>query len=190
MRNSLKINYLYSTVILNTGRYLNFKKTYHLHPAMRILHNAIQKERHVKLSFALCLMFLGIWLPYYYFLKNGFIASVGMVALIIGIRMMFGIIRTPQAVDERLWHLLNKDHGQIVWIYSVTIQTMPFGFHLWDSGTMYFKLLDGDEITVSLPVKKLKMVSKFLNRLIPHASFGYSDERQIQFEKDPKSLLK
>ncbi len=169
---------------------MDFKKTYHLHPAMRLLHSAVQKERNVKLSFALCLMFLGVVLPYIYFQRNSFIAGVGLVAMIVGIRMMFGIIRTPRAVDERLWHLLNDDPKQIVWIYSLNTQTMPFGFYLWDAGTMYFKLLDGDEITVNLPAKKLKMVSKFLNRLLPHASFGYSDERQAQFESDPKLLLK
>ena len=169
---------------------MNFKKTYHLHPAMRELHFAIQKERSVKLIIALCLIFGGITIPYMYFRKNSFIASSGMVALIIGLRLLFGVIRTPRSVDERLWHLLNENPRQIVWVYSVTTQTMPFGFHLWDAGTMYFKLLDGDEISVNLPVKKLKMVSKFLNRLMPHASFGYSEERRAQFEKDPKLLLK
>ena len=102
---------------------------------------------------------------------------------------MYGIIKKPRTEDERLWYLLNENPKQIVWVYSITTQTMPFGFHLWDTGTMYFKLLDGDEITVGLPTKKLKMVSKFLNRLLPHASFGYSEERQAQFEKDPKLLL-
>ena len=169
---------------------MNFKKTYHLHPAMQLLHRGIQKERDIQLSFAICLITAGVVIPYIYFRENNFISSVGLVALIIGMRLLYGIVRTPRATDERLWHLINENAQQIVWIYSITTQMMPFGFHLWDSGTMYFKLLDGDEITVSLPAKKLKMVSKFLNRMMPHASFGYSEERHEQFDKDPKLLLK
>lgn len=169
---------------------MNFKKNYHLHPAMQLLHQAMQKERNLKLIFALALMFLGVLLPYFFFHKNRFLSGLGIVSIIVGIQLMFSIIRTPRTVDERLWHLLNKEPRQIVWVFSISTQTMPFGFHLWDAGTMYFRLIDGDEITVSLPVKKLKMVSKFLNRLLPHASFGYSDERQAQFEQNPELLLK
>ncbi len=169
---------------------MQFKKTYHLHPAMQLIYRAIQKERHTKLALALCLMVGGVVFPYLYFQKNNFVTVAGAAALLIGMRLMFGTIRTPQAVDERLWFLLNERPRHIVWVYSVTTRTMPFGFHLWDVGTMYFKLLDGNEISINLPVKKIKMVSRFLNRLLPHASFGYSDERQLQFEKDPKLLLK
>lgn len=157
---------------------------------MKLLHNAIQKERNTKLVFALSLMFCGVVVPYVYFQRNSFITSVGLVAMILGIKLMFEVIRKPRTEDEMLWTLLCEKPKEIVWIYSVTTQTMPFGFYLWDAGTMYFKLLDGDELSVSLPVKKMKMVSKFLNRLLPHASFGYSDEKREQFEKDPKSLLK
>jgi hypothetical protein len=67
---------------------------------------------------------------------------------------------------------------------------MPFGLYLWERGTMFFMLQDGDEISVGLPARKLKMVSRFLNKLLPHASFGYTAERQQQFEADPKLLLK
>ena len=157
---------------------------------MRLLYRALQKERNVRLILAIILMSVGVTVPYFYFRKNSFIASSGMVALILGCHLMYDILKKPRAKDERLWNLLTENPRRIVWVYSITIQTMPFGFHLWDSGTMYFKLLDGDEISVSLPVKKLKMVSKFLNRLLPHASFGFSDERQEQFDKDPKLLLK
>ncbi|MFQ5445897.1 MAG: hypothetical protein ACE5FF_03095 [Saprospiraceae bacterium] len=65
---------------------------------------------------------------------------------------------------------------------------MPFGFHLWDRGEMYFMLMDGSEVSISLPAVQLKMVLRFMNKLLPHASFGYSAERQRQFEMDPATL--
>ena len=169
---------------------MNFKKTYHLHPAMKLLHAAIRKERNIKLVFALCLMTGGVVVPYIYFQFNSYAVIAGLIALIIGSKLLLDIIRTPRTVDERLWFLLKEQPEKIVWVYSVTTRCMPFGFHLWDTGNMYFKLLDGGEISISLPAKKMKMVSRFLNRLLPHASFGYSRERQMQFEKDPALLVK
>lgn len=157
---------------------------------MRLIHNAVQKERNVKLALSLILMTVATVVPYFNKSKNNFVYTCCLIAFLIGLQLLYQIIRKPRSEEDRLIDLLNKNPKQIVWIFTITTQTMPFGFHLWDSGVMYFKLLDGDEITVNLPVKKLKMVSKFLNRLLTHASFGYSDERQAKFEQDPKLLLK
>lgn len=169
---------------------MDIKKTYHLHPAMQLLYKAIVKERILKLVLSICMVVCGLVIPYLYFQKNSFVAIIGLASLVIGAKLLFDVIRTPQAIDERLWYLLTDNPKQIVWVYSVKTRTMPFGFHLWDAGTMYFMLLDGSEISLNLPVKKMKMVSKFLNRLLPHATFGFSEERQNMFEKDPKNLLK
>jgi hypothetical protein len=40
-----------------------------------------------------------------------------------------------------------------------------------ESGILYFKLSDGDAISVSMPAKDLKPVSRFLNQVLPHTSF-------------------
>ena len=169
---------------------MNFKRTYHLHPAMRLLHRAVQRERNVKLTLSLVLMTAATVIPYFNKSRNKFIFGTCLVAFLVGLQLLYKIIRKSRSEEERLLDLLKNNPRQIVWVFSIATQTMPFGFHLWDAGVMYFKLLDGDEISVNLPSKKLKMVSKFLNRLLPHASFGYSDERQAQFEQDPKLLLK
>lgn len=132
----------------------------------------------------------GVCMPYIYFQASDLIVVAGLIALLTGIRLMVEVIRSPDPEDNRLWGLLTRQSRDIVWIYSVRTMTMPFGFHLWDMGTMHFKLIDGDEITLSLPARQLKMVSMFLNRLLPHAVFGYSEERQKQFETDPALLVK
>lgn len=169
---------------------MNFKKTYHLHPAMRLLYRAVQRERNTKLAFSLVLMTAATVMPYFNKSRNKFIFGICLVAFLVGLQLLYKIIRKSRSEDEKLLHLLKNNPRQIVWVFSIATQAMPFGFHLWDTGVMYFKLLDGDEISVNLPSKKLKMVSKFLNRLLPHASFGYSDERQAQFDQDPKLLIK
>ena len=47
---------------------------------------------------------------------------------------------------------------------------------------------DGDEISVGLPAQKLKLISKFLNRILTETTFGYSQERAEQYRRDPNSL--
>ena len=71
----------------------------------------------------------------------------------------------------------------ILWVYSFVYQRMPFGFQMSSKGLMYFKMTNNREICVALPSKDLKMVSRFLNRVLPHAMFGYSKEKAAQYQK-------
>ncbi|MBI5917347.1 MAG: hypothetical protein HY842_18420 [Bacteroidetes bacterium] len=67
---------------------------------------------------------------------------------------------------------------------------MPFGMLLSERGTLHVMLLDGGQLTLTLPPQKLRLASKHLHRLLPHASFGYSEERRQQFETDPALLVR
>ncbi|MCB0522119.1 MAG: hypothetical protein H6577_09025 [Lewinellaceae bacterium] len=169
---------------------MNFKETYHLHPAMRLLRSSIRQEQRAKLALAVFLLVSGAVFGYVFFEERNILATFGLVAVMVGLKLLWEILRSPKVENDRLWQLLNSQSKHIVWVYSMNTQTMPFGFYLWERGTMYFKLLDGGEFSVSLPARKLKMVSKFLNRLLPHASFGHSAERERLFEEDPSLLLK
>ena len=67
---------------------------------------------------------------------------------------------------------------------------MPFGFYWSENGLLFFKLANGEEITVHLKAKHLKLVSKTLGRLLPHTTFGYSSERDQWYQLDPQLLIK
>ena len=169
---------------------MNLQGTYHLHPAMQLLRRSIRREFYWKLALVAVLFTAGIGFGYVFFEKRNVLATFGLVATVFGLKLLRDILLQPRPEDDPLWQLLHTANGQqqIVWVYCLTTQVMPFGFHLWERGTMFFKLLNGDEMTVGLPAGKQKMVSRFLNRLLPHASFGYSEERRIQFEANPALL--
>lgn len=171
---------------------MNLRNTYHHHPAMHLIRTSIRRELILKLTLSILLFAAGIVVGYVYFKKRNVLATFGLVAVLAGLKLLRDTLRRSKVEDDPLWQLLQKDSGrqQIVWVYCVTTQVMPFGFHLWQRGAMFFKLMDGEEITVSLPAGKQKMVSRFLNRLLPHASFGYSEEKQRLFESDPSMLLR
>lgn len=159
---------------------------------MHLIWKAIRQEFYLKLVLGISLLVGGAIGGYVFFKKENIMAVFGLVAILLGLKLLRDAIRHSKVEEELLWQLLHRESGrwQIVWVYTMTTQVMPFGFLLWERGVMFFKLIDGKEISIELPANKQKMVSRFLNRLLTHASFGYSDERQHLFDRDPSMLIR
>jgi hypothetical protein len=169
---------------------MKFEETYQRHPAMRLLRRSLGSEERIKAGFASALLISGATFGWVFYQQKNVLTAIGLSAIILAIKLLAEVWRNPGVESDRLWRLLTHHQQEIVWVYTINTQIMPFGFHLWDRGEIKFCLLDGSELTVFLPARKLKMVSKFLNRLLPHATFGYSDERRQQFEQDPALLVR
>ncbi len=157
---------------------------------MKILRRGIRREMSLQLLASAGLLIAGVWLCYYFFKSSIVLTIVGLLCVIFGIKWVTYSARRLRPGNSRLIVLLRYHPRQIVWVYSVVTERAPFGFRFSRTGTMYFKLIDGDELTVSLPARHLKLVSKLLNRLLPHASFGYSRDREAKFQESPKMLLR
>ncbi|MEM9929786.1 MAG: hypothetical protein AAF840_08215 [Bacteroidota bacterium] len=76
---------------------------------------------------------------------------------------------------------LREEPESIVWVYSMVVERMPFGFKTTDVGTLYLVDTEGDCHTFGLKPKDLKLVTKTLNRVLPHAEFGYTPEREMKY---------
>lgn len=160
------------------------------HPAIVILKKALKKEwrQQVLASFALGLA--GLSLLYFFYPQYWILSGLGFLLSPIGFGLCLHKIRQGEGRHNQLMELLESKPEQIVWVYTVVTQRMPFGFALSNNGLLYFKLLDGDEICLSLPVTQLKLVSKTLNRLLPHATFGYDDNKAQWYLADPAMLIR
>lgn len=157
---------------------------------MVILKKALKRDWHLKCLSLTLLVLFGISLTWVCFQKNMILTIMGLAFSVIGLKLLAQNLRQSQIEHSPLVYLLLNEPEQIVWVYSVMTQRMPFGLEWSKNGIMYFKLLDGDEITVTLAAGDLRLVSKFLNRLLPHASFGYSKEKEKMYEINPEHLLK
>ncbi len=83
------------------------------------------------------------------------------------------------------------DHpGQIVWVYTLISENMPFGFRLFESGFLVLKMLDKEEFIFRIPPKELKNLSLYLESELPHATFGYSSEKADLYNLTPDTLLR
>lgn len=112
----------------------------------------------------------------------------GILFTILGGAALYHIYRHWD--DDHLIRILRYQPRQVVWVYTVSMQIAPFGIHLFRRGTVFIKLSSGEEISVSVPARKTRLISRTLCRLLPHATFGYTREREEQFRKSPLSLLR
>lgn len=113
-----------------------------------------------------------------FFNSNILLAVVGAAATVAGGMMYFYFQKSRKNPDNNLIKIIDTQPNKILWVYTMETNLMPFGFKIQDKGFIYFNLDNGDDICVKLPAKDLKLVSRFLNRLLPNAMFGFSEEKQ------------
>lgn len=157
---------------------------------MRKLQQALRREQRLKLLASLGLLLSGAALSLLFFHRSVIVGIAGLILLVLGIKFVFQFAARQGVTDTRLMKLLNDHPREIVWVYSVVTERLPFGFEFSKSGILYFKLADGDEVSVSLSADDLKLVSRFLNRVLPHATFGYTEDREQWYMANPRMLLR
>ena len=155
---------------------------------MRMLQRAVRREMRLQFVVSIVLFLLGGYVAYASYKSTLVLMLIGMSISAVALRLMQYTIVNLRIDNNRLLRVLRLQPSQVVWVYSVIVERMPFGFFLGRSGTLYFKLLDGTELSVSIPAHKLRTVYRFVNRLLPHATFGYSADRDYAFRVSPESL--
>lgn len=158
------------------------------HPGIQLLQRCVEREQRMQLIAFSLMLLAGLVCCLFAFHDNALLTIAGLTFTVLGITALFHIYQNWN--DDRLMRILRHQPKKIVWVYSVVIQRSPFGVHLFQNCTLFFKLVDGDEISVMIPPNKQKLATHTLNRLLPHASFGYSPERAEQYQKNPKELLR
>ncbi len=158
------------------------------HPAMRELESAVRREGQLQFLACLGILLFGMALTAVFFRTSVLMTILGLGIFVIGIKVVFEAGENMRLDQNRLLVVLRDQPEKIVWVFTMVTERMPFGFRFMRSGLLYFKLSNGDQFSVSLPTRKLKLVSKFLNRLLPHATFGYSKERDRQYQQSPEML--
>ncbi len=158
------------------------------HPAMDLLKKALSKECRLQLLASFLLLLGSMALLIFTFEKSIILPIIGLISLVVSIHLIYRTARMLDIQEHRLMRMLHHHPNDIVWVYSVKTERLPFGVQLSSSVTLYFKLNDGDELSVSLPQNDLKLISKWLNRLLPHATFGYSSDKAQWYHISPDML--
>jgi hypothetical protein len=145
-----------------------------------LIKKSLKRERNQKLIVGVLILLSGIALANRFPFKPNewFLGILTLALLVIGILIIVKLIR-----------ILKYEPMEIVWVYAVQTSRLPFGIQLQEDCTMYFKLMNRDFIEIKLPKSKIKMVSAELNKVLPHATFGYSVDKAQWYAANPALLL-
>lgn len=80
-----------------------------------------------------------------------------------------------------LFEILREEPETIKWVYAMVTERHPFGLQFSIAATLYLVGEDGWETSIAIPKNKVLLVSKTLNRVLPHAEFGYTKEREFRY---------
>ncbi len=158
------------------------------HPAIQALKKAVVREIWLEKTVVLILFVSGCSLMWWCYPAQPLLAGLGVFLAVLGVRFGVSAGKVWRPAQHPLMQLLQRQPQRVVWVYSVSSDLMPFGLYVFSRGTLYFQLDDGQSLDLSVPSKQLKLISRTLNRLLPHASFGYSAERRQLFAMDPQRL--
>jgi len=167
----------------------SFLKKYQKHPAYQHILWSIQRDWLLRFLCATALELAGAYTFHIFFSEKPLWSAAGLVIALGGMFIYFFLFRELPFHRHPIVTQLEKRRRDIVWIYTVRTQRMPFGLKLFESGLLYIKLLDGSHHCLSLPTSKLRVVSNFLHRRLPHASVGYNEEREQWYQAAPELLL-
>lgn len=83
---------------------------------------------------------------------------------------------------------LRHDKYQIVWVYSFININMPFGVEMFRLVTIWLHYRDGSQQYLRIAYAHLPECMAHLETKLPHATFGYSVEKEQLYRANPELL--
>ncbi|MGB1216988.1 MAG: hypothetical protein ACPG5P_03885, partial [Saprospiraceae bacterium] len=112
-----------------------------------------------------------------------------LILFLTGLKLLYDKFNEPVGFQSPLLILLSYKQKNIVWVYSIIKENMPFGVKLLGSGRIMFRTLDKKEFSISVSENEILLLSKELESHLPQATFGYSSEKDNLYEINPYLLL-
>lgn len=143
----------------------------------------------IQLLLYAAVLLLGAAFVAFFFQSSNLLVVIGLFFCGLGLYQLIQLLPYRSLRRHPILEKLYGDPGRIVWVYSVVTQRMPYGLEVRAYGLLYFKLVDGEDLCVSMPARHLRIVSRCLNRMLPHATFGYSPNKEQLYRIDPQMLI-
>ena len=157
------------------------------HPGLDPLWRSVEREHRSQQLTAVALVVAGLLTAIFSLAVSIWLPFAGALAATLG---LFWLLRLLG--DQRLEALrrdLHEHPERFVWVYGMVTERVPFGLNLMRSGVLYLFEDDGTVHDFSLRAEQLLLVTKTLNRLLPRAEFGYTEDRELRYrgEVTPKN---
>ena len=151
------------------------------HPGLEPLWASIRREHAQQQLTAALLMLGGAGLTLFGFTRGwaGYWTLGGLFLFFGGVYWTFQLLGRQPLTYWR--EVLHERPGEIRWVYSQVTERAPFGLNLLRQGILYLVDDRGEFNAFSLRANDLKLVTKTLNRVLPEAEFGYTEERELRY---------
>lgn len=158
------------------------------------LQHIIKAERHelfLKMIVGMVSLIGGVWVMYRYGFQgiSWLIPAFSLLMIVTGIRLVLDSIKYQKIQAMPIFKDLLFEPENIVWVYTLVTQRMPFGIEILKSGSLHLKTINGEEHQVRLDEKYLPILTQCLREMIPHATFGFTKEREQWYMANPALLL-
>ena len=155
---------------------------------LKTLYEALQWENSRRAWFSFWLTVLGLILliPAYY--VYWIYALFAAFALVPAIFLFFRYLQHMNITENSVYRLAEDDPDAVTWIYAVETQLNPWGIELSKTSEVILNTREKTDEKFVIPSRKLQGVMRAMNRLFPKASFGYTDERAMQYNENPELL--
>ncbi|TVR81181.1 MAG: hypothetical protein EA412_03455 [Chitinophagaceae bacterium] len=104
--------------------------------------------------------------------------------------LFYNASRLINAANHKVAYLLKNDPEKIVWVYTYRVVPMPFGIKFTNMVTVFFRFLDGDGDEVRVKDSEHDKLLEELKNKLPHACFGFNNEKEQLFRVNPAMLIK
>ena len=151
------------------------------HPGLAPLWRSIRRE-HAQQQLTAGLLVVGGLTLALFSLQGGwpaYWAAAGLAVFAVGSYWLFRLLGRQPLVYWR--EVLHERPEEIRWVYSQVTERAPFGLNLLRNGMLYLVDDQGEFNAFALRTRDLKLVTKTLNRVLPHAEFGYTEERERRY---------
>jgi hypothetical protein len=117
-----------------------------------------------------------------------------LVSVILMILMLFliwffsHIYKNRDTQSNKLQQILTQQPRRIIWIYTVNYDIAPAGIYLYRRSTLVFNLQNREQLFLFGSSREVENAKRVLAKILPHATFGYSKEREQWFMASPLLL--
>jgi len=150
------------------------------HPGLNPLWESMERDRRQQQFAAVALIIISLFsIVFGVTTRQLMWAMLGGIGCTAALWWLFRVLTEQPLAHWR--RQLREEPETVVWVYGLVTERMPFGFKTVATGTLHLVENDGDIHTFGMKPDELKLVTKTLNRVIPHAEFGYSPEREMKY---------
>lgn len=115
-------------------------------------------------------------------------AVLSLVLIVVSVRLIRDIAQAWNPRQDALLQILHQSPQLIVWVYRIHTHLAPFGIYAFQRVDLVLRLTNGSMLHLRGSIREIDCVEQMLRVQLPHATFGYSAEREQWYTANPMLL--